>query len=128
VKRTRVLEALGAALVLAGISACGPDYDRTDITGIVSATPAGSINVGRVTVVEGSLIKAHIVSYDTDHKVLPAEITSADSTTLEVAKVVSADDYAFLGLKPGTTTVEIKADGNVVLIIEAVVTRQPTAP
>ena len=42
--------------------------------------------------------------------------------------MVSPGDYAFLGLRPGQTEVEVLADGKVVLILTAVVTEQPTPP
>lgn len=119
---------LALLALLGSTTACGPDYDHTVIDGVVTGTPRGSIDIARVIVAEGALVKAHIVSFDTDREKMPTDVRSADPATLQVSKVVSTDDYAFLGLKAGTTTVEIKAQGDTVLILEAIVTPQPAVP
>ncbi len=115
------------ALPLA-LLACGPDYDHTSIDGVVTGKLGGSVDIARVTVSEGAIVKAHIVSYNTDKKTMAMDIHSADESILQVKPVVSSNDYAFLGLAPGHTTVEIKADGDTVLVLEAIVTQQPAPP
>lgn len=116
----------GCALALAG---CGADYDHTDITNVKGSPPfQGTMNYARIVVPVGMVVTAHIVSLDDDKKTMSTGIQSKDPRVLEVAGVVSPDDYAFLGLTPGTTDVEITADGKVVLIVTAVVTNQPTLP
>lgn len=122
------MKKLAMLLVPLALVACGPDYDRTEISGVVTGKLGGSVNVSRVSVPEGSIVKAHLVSYDTDDKTMTAEIRSADERVLQVAPVVTKDDWAFLGVAPGRTTVDIKADGHTVLVIDAIVTPQPAPP
>ncbi len=126
-KKLATLAAIAAcALSLAG---CGADYDHTDITNVKGSTPfPGTMNYARIVVPVGMVVTAHIVSLDDDRKTMATTVSSKDTRVLEVAGVVSADDYAFLGLAPGTTEVEITADGKVVLIVTAVVTNQPSLP
>ncbi len=116
-----------AAVALAG---CGAEYDHTDIVG-VHAPPKpldGRVNYARINVSVGAIVTAHIVSYDDDHKELAAELRSKDTNVVEVTGVVTPGDYAFLGLRPGQTEVEVRADGHLVLILTAVVTDQPSLP
>ena len=116
----------GCALALA---ACGTDYDHTDITNVKGSPPLqGPMNYARIDVPVGMVVTAHIVSVDDDRKNMSTGIKSKNPQVLEVASVVSADDYAFFGLAPGTTDVEISADGRVVLIVSAVVSNQPALP
>lgn len=120
--------ALAATLAAGALSAgCTADYDRTDIT-VVRPPPAplaGSVNHARIHVSVGSVVTAHIVSYDDDHDTMSLELRAMDRSVVEVANVVSEHDYAFLGLRPGTTDVEMRADGKLVLIFTAVVVDQP---
>ena len=116
-----------AAVALAG---CGAEYDHTDIVG-VHAPPKpldGRVSYARINVSVGAVVTAHIVSYDDDHKELAAELRSKDTNVVEVTGVVTPGDYAFLGLRPGQTEVEVRADGHLVLILTAVVTDQPSLP
>jgi hypothetical protein len=113
-----------AAVALGG---CGPDYDHTDLT-VGRAPPAplaGRVDYARVQVSVGAVVTAHIVPYDDDHKVMTLDLQSKDKNVLEVANVVSDHDYAFIGLRTGTTEVELRADGKLVLILTAVVSDQP---
>ena len=66
--------------------------------------------------------------YDDDHKELAADLRSKDTNVVEVTGVVTPGDYAFLGLRPGQTEVEVRAGGHLVLILTAVVTEQPSLP
>ena len=108
-------------------SGCAADYDHTDIS-VVRPPPApldGSVNHARIQVSVGSVVTAHIVSYDDDHDSMSLELHAKDRSVVEVANVVSEHDYAFLGLRPGTTDVEMRANGKLVLIFTAVVVDQP---
>ncbi|MDB4938680.1 MAG: hypothetical protein JWP87_5652 [Labilithrix sp.] len=118
--------ALLAALAL-GLGGCGPDYDHTDIASVRSppAPLTGHVDYARVQVSLGAVVTAHIVPYDDDHKVMSVDLRSKDPSVVEVTNVVSDHDYAFLGMKTGTTEVELRADGHLVLILTAVVTDQP---
>ena len=116
-----------AAAALAG---CGAEYDHTDIVG-VHAPPKpldGRVSYARINVSVGAVVTAHIVSYDDDHKELAADLRSKDTNVVEVTGVVTPGDYAFLGLRPGQTEVDVRADGHLVLILTAVVTDQPSLP
>jgi hypothetical protein len=114
-----------SAVVLAG---CGPEYDHTDITAVKASPLGGSMNFTRIEVPVGMIVKARIISYDDERKEMAADIRVADPGVVEATGVVTNGDYAFLGLKPGTTDVTIRADGKVVLIITAIVTAQPPLP
>lgn len=116
------------ALAAFAATACGPEFDRTEINAVVSSGLGGSINKSRVTVTEGMALKAHIVPVDDDDEPMPMQIRSRDPDIMDVTRVVSDRDYAFLGLRQGRTEIEIRADGEIVLILEAVVTPQPSAP
>ena len=116
-----------AAVVLAG---CGAEYDHTDIVS-VHAPPKpldGRVSYARINVSVGAVVTAHIVSYDDDHKEMAADLRSKDPKVVEVTGVVTPGDYAFLGLQPGQTEVEVRADGHLVLILTAIVTDQPALP
>jgi hypothetical protein len=65
--------------------------------------------------------------YD-DHKEMAAGLRSKDPDIVEVTGVVNPGDYAFLGLRPGQTEIEVTADGHLVLILTAIVTEQPPLP
>lgn len=130
-RASRVVAALAAlALAALGLGGCGPDYDHTDITAIrpPPAPLEGNVDYARIQVSLGSVVTAHIVSYDDDHKAMSVELRAKDRSVVEVANVVSEHDYAFLGLRPGTTEVEMLAGGKLVLIFTAVVTDQPPLP
>jgi len=129
--RSRTRAALFAAVLALALApalgGCGPDYDRTEINAQPSKL-GGGVTKSRIEVPLGMVVKAHIVSYDDDEKVMKATFRVADPAILEVAGVVTDSDYAFLGLRPGITQVELRADGDLVLIVDAVVTEQPAAP
>jgi hypothetical protein len=117
----------GAASALAG---CGPDYDHTDLA-IGKAPPKpldGRVDYARIQVSVGAVVTAHLVSYDDDHKEMATDLRSKDPSVVEVAGVVSPGDYAFLGLRPGSTEIEVRADGHLVVVLKAVVTEQPPLP
>lgn len=128
VRRLAVLSAF--ALSAAALAGCGAEYDHTDIVGI-HAPPKpldGRVSYARISVSVGAVVTAHIVSYDDDHKEMDAELRSKDPKVVEVASVVTPGDYAFLGLQPGQTEIEVRAGGHLVLILTAVVTDQPPLP
>jgi hypothetical protein len=120
----RIAIAFVCSLAAAG---CAAEYDHTDIT-VVRPPPGpleGSVNHARVQVSVGAVVTAHIVSYDDDHEDMAVELRTKDRSVVEVANVVSEHDYAFLGLRPGVTDVELLAGGKLVLIFTAVVVDQP---
>lgn len=116
----------GAAVLGFAAAACGPDYDRTEFSGKV-APLGGDVTREHVVVPQGGLVKVHIVSRNDDDDDMSNEIVSHDPSVLETVPVVSDHDYAFLGIKPGKTQIDVKADDRLVLVIEAVVTEQPAS-
>lgn len=120
--------AIAAALALGG-TACGPEYDRTEISAVKGQnTLGGAINTQRLDVPEGLVITAHIVVWNDDNEQMSLGVRSKDPSVVEVAGVVNDRNYAFLGLKPGQTEIELVADGTVVLTIPATVATQPELP
>lgn len=103
---------------------CGPSYDRTEFTGQVAGGLGGEVTRERIVVPSGTLVKVHIVSKNDDNESMSNQIRSKDPSILDAIQVVSDRDYAFLGVRPGKTQVEIKADDQVVLVIDALVTEQ----
>jgi hypothetical protein len=110
------------------VAGCGADFDHTEIDNARPSLPGGTLTYSRVVVPAGSLVTAHIVSYDDKHNTMAMGLSTKDKTVVDVQNVVSEHDYAFFGLRPGSTEVEMTADGKVVLIITAVVTEQPAPP
>lgn len=124
-----VLRASVLAMVALGVSACGPEYDRTEISAVKGdGTLGGTISTRRLDVPEGLVITAHVVVMNDDDEPMPLEIRSKDPSIVEVRPVVNPRNYAFLGLKQGTTEVQFVADGSVVLTIPATVIQQPELP
>jgi hypothetical protein len=119
--------ALGA-LALSGVllGACGPDFDHIEMTTRPTRL-GGRLDLQRVEVPIGGILKAHILPLNDDREVLEPDVRSLDPSVVEVARVASELDFAFLGVRKGTTRVEIRAAGDVVLILDAVVTDQPSA-
>jgi hypothetical protein len=121
--------ALGALCALTTLAGCAAEFDHTEITNVKGSQPfPGTVTYARIVVPVGMVVTAHIVSYDSDHKSMDMGLQSKDTSVVEVEPVVSANDYAFFGLTPGSTDVELTASGRVVLIVTAVVTDQPSLP
>lgn len=116
-----------AAAAMASV-ACGPSYDRTDIVGRVGTEEGNEISNTHVTVVEGTILKAHIESFNSDNEKMNNLLESGDPNVMEVDYVISDHDFTFQGVKPGDTQITIKANGETVLIIQAHVVQQPDAP
>lgn len=120
---------VGSFIVLSfGVGACGPDYDHTDITGVKASGLAGSFDKAKLDVHEGLIVKAHIVGWNDDREAVPLEVRAVDPTVVEVAGIISDRDYAFVGLRSGHTQIELRFEGEVVLIVEADVHPQPELP
>lgn len=115
--------AFGACLV--ALVACGPDYDRTEVTAVKPSPLGGAASNRQVTVPEGMIVKAHVVPFNEDNEPMQAHVVSRDTSVVEVVAVVNDRDYAFIGKKPGRTEVEFQADGETVFVVIAEVTAQP---
>lgn len=126
--RTSVVLASLAPLAFAA-AACGPEYDRTEISAVKGqGTLGGAVNTQRLEVPHGLVITAHIAVWNDDNEQMPLGVRSKDPNIVEVAGVVNDRNYAFIGLQPGRTEIEFLADGNVVLTIPATVAAQPELP
>jgi hypothetical protein len=124
----RILLPLLAAACAIGTAACGPDYKETDITGIVKGASGNDINYNHVTVLEGTVLKAHIASVNSKGDTMGNAMRTDDPSVMDVAYIISDHDWAFLGIKAGTTKITIQANEQTVLIIDANVVAQPDAP
>lgn len=116
-----------AGLVFGG-AACGPEYDRTEFTAVVPDDFGGGIDVTSIRVHEGMILKSHIVAWNDDREPMSLVLRSENPQVLEIANVITAHDYVFIGRKQGDTLVELVADGEVVLRIPAQVVAQPAMP
>jgi hypothetical protein len=129
ITHARSLAALALAAALASaITGCGPEYDHTDISNVKEGMFGARIDRSRIEVKAGMIATAHIVSYNDDNEVMPMSVRAANPGILDVTGTITDHDFAFIGVKEGTTEVEILADNKVVLIISAEVRPQPAAP
>ena len=126
-KRALLSLLMPAAIALTA-AGCKTEYDRTEISNVKSGLPGGNMNYARIDVPVGGIVTSHIVSYDDSHDTMAVELHSKDEGIVQVANVVSEHDYAFVGMKPGETEVEMRANGHLVLILRARVTPQPALP
>jgi hypothetical protein len=117
---------LGVGLFsMIAVAACGPDYERTDITAVKQSPLGGTVTTRSITVPEGMIVKAHVVPTNDDGDLMQADVKSRDETVVEIAAIVNDRDYAFIGKSVGKTEVEFRADGEVVFVLIAEVTPQP---
>lgn len=122
-KKILSLAVLGG--IVLPVLACGPDYERIELTGEKKSPLGGEVKANHVSVPEGMIVKAHVVPYNDDNEPMQQHVFPRDPDVLEVLAIVNDRDYAFIGKKPGRTQVEFQADGETVLIVEAEVTVQP---
>jgi hypothetical protein len=113
------------AACVATMIACGPDYEKTEVTAVKPSPLGGTASSRLVSVPEGMIVKAHVVAFNDDKEVMHAHVVSRDESIVEVVAVVNDRDYAFIGKKVGRTEVEFQADGEIVFSVVAEVTAQP---
>jgi hypothetical protein len=111
------------ALAAAG---CTAGYSHTDITQSGASELPASVSVTGVKVTHGDVMTAHIAPFNSDEKPMVGDVASDDQTIMNVVRAYGDKNYAFLGVKPGKTVVELKADGVTVARIDAEVLPQPT--
>jgi hypothetical protein len=125
----RILRCMGVVAALAfGSIACGPDYERTDITSTVPDELGGGVNVQKLTVHEGMILKTHLTVWNDDKEQMKLTIRSDRDDIVEVGNVISANDFVFIGKHIGQAAIEIRADDELVLRIFAEVVPQPAPP
>ncbi|MCA9588498.1 MAG: hypothetical protein KC657_24445 [Myxococcales bacterium] len=114
-----------AAVALAAGAGCVAEYQRTDVDAVVESPLGGTVNYAAVTVPEGMIVKAHIAPFNDDGNPLTCVLSSEDATVMDVSQAVGDKDYAFYGLKAGTTRINVRAGDSVVMVLDAIVTPQP---
>jgi hypothetical protein len=121
------LAGLAALAIFASSTvACGPDYDRLDITPVKGENVLGSkLDKQELVVPEGLVLTAFIVPWNDDDEKMPLAIFSDRTDIVEISPVVNDRNYSFIGKAPGTTTIRFVVDGNTVLRIPANVIPQP---
>ncbi len=122
-KRALLLASFLSSVALGG---CAPSYSHTDISQVSTNELPGTVTVPRIQVTQGGIVTAHIAPFNSDEKPMVGDVVSQDRSILEVQRAYGDKNYAFLGIKPGTTHVEFRADGVTVAIIQAEVTAQTT--
>jgi hypothetical protein len=127
--RKTTLAALSFVAAL-GVAACGPEYDRTELSGVVAddftSGSSQAISVTHMQVHEGLVMKSHIVVWNDNNVQMHLDVRSSDPDIVEIAGVITPRDYAFIGRKVGHTQIKFVAEDTVVLTIEADVLPQPT--
>jgi hypothetical protein len=115
-------------LAAAALVGCGDDFERLEFSNPRASQLGGEINRNALTVPEGLILTARIVARDDDNEEMSLDVRSNDTNVVEVLGVISPHDYAFVGKKAGTTTIEFRAEGKVVLRVQATVEPQPSLP
>lgn len=113
------------AACVATMIACGPDYEKMEVTAVKPSPLGGTASNRMVSVPEGMIVKAHIVPYNDDGEAMQAHVVSRDESVVEVVAIVNDRDYAFIGKRPGRAEVEFQADGETTFVLIAEVTAQP---
>jgi hypothetical protein len=112
-------------LALAAAAGCSdPSYERTEVSGVVSPV-GGEISTSRVRVPVGGVVKANIAPWDSDGKLMEADLVSSNPDILAVRRVAGSRDILVLGVRTGTTTVMFMADGQQVHTVQAEVVGTP---
>jgi hypothetical protein len=112
------------AMLAGALSGCTAGYRHTDISQVSSNELPSTVSAVHIQVTEGSIVTAHIAPFNSDDKPMVGDVQSTDRSMLDVLKAYGDKNYAFLGVKPGKTTVLFLADGETVATIEAEVTPQ----
>jgi hypothetical protein len=115
-KKTLLTLSALALMALAGCSS--PRYERTEVSGVVSPV-GGELSTSRVRVPVGGVIKANIAPWDSDGKLMEAELVSTNPEILAVKRVAGSRDVLVLGVRSGVTTVMFMANGTSVHNVQA---------
>jgi hypothetical protein len=118
------LASLLAPLAVAGAAGCTSSYSHTDISTVSTSDLPSQVTAFHVQVTQGAIVTAHIAPFNSDEKPMVGDVQSNDPSTLTVLHAYGDKNYAFLGVKPGKTTVEFLSDGVVVATIQSEVTAQ----
>ena len=71
------------ALFALPTTACGPDYERMEISGTKASPLGGEVKANHVSVPEGMIVKTHVVPFNDDDEMMQAHVFSADPDILE---------------------------------------------
>lgn len=123
----RILSLAAVSLFAFGVTACGPDFQRIDISA-VNPSPGevkGQVNYQKVVVAEGMIITARIEPFNDNGKSMYGNVRSLDPSTMEVSTAINDRVFAFIGQRVGKTQLEFYASDKVVLVVDAEVVEQP---
>jgi hypothetical protein len=115
-------------VMVAVLVGCGDDFERIEFSNPRPSQLGGGIDRDALTVPEGLVVTRRIVARNDDNEEMNLDVRSNDPNIVETLGVVSAHDYAFVGKRAGTTIIEFRAEGKVVLRVPAIVEPQPTPP
>ena len=118
-KTSLVLFFLGTVL-----TGCAAGYSRTEISSVSSNELSAEVTPTHITVTHGGVVTAHIAPFNSDSNPMVGDVASDDRTILDVQRAYGDKNYAFLGVKPGKTIIEFKADGVTVARVESDVVEQ----
>jgi hypothetical protein len=117
----RCLFALAAASLATG---CAATYSHTDISQVSSNELQSQVNATHIQVTHGGIVTAHIAPFNSDGNPMVGDVASEDTSVIQVYRATGDNNYALLGVKPGRTHLEFKADGVTVVTIDTEVTEQ----
>lgn len=125
-----ILDTLRRAVFLVALTmvACGPEYERTEISAVKGSDIGGAMDIQHLEVPEGMIVKAHLVVWNDDNEPMELAVRSTDPSVVEIAGIINDRDYAFIGLKTGHAEIEFIADETRVLTISADVSPQKSLP
>jgi hypothetical protein len=122
-----VLVATGTSLLALALTTwgCGPSYSYTAFSDVGGNQLPASVTATQISLLVGDVVTAQVAPYDSAGKELPGDVASEDATVLQVYHAIGDRKFAFLGVKAGTTRVDIIANGMPVGSVTATVSAQP---
>lgn len=124
---------LAAGTALLGLAACGPDFDRSEVSTIHASYPSGSDSATSrgITVTEGSALILHLVVWNDDDERMKVRFRLSNYDAIEFVPQVDDDNYAVIGKKVGQSQIQIldtDSDDDQVDSITVNVVAQPAVP
>lgn len=123
----KITQAMGMLTMAGALWACGPHYDRHEVTNL-QTKGGGSLNESSldVSVKVGMVVSAELAPYNTDDEYMGVgEITSSNPAVLEVIPLDDVPDgFAFVGRSVGNVELRYFADGEMVVSAKGTVRAQ----
>jgi hypothetical protein len=118
--KLQLLFVAAAALALAGCR--DGSYARAEVTAQQGDTSATLDLYSGVAIDEGAATSAHVELRAHDSDVMTGDLVSADPTVLRIAHTpTDAKRFVFLGVRAGTTRIEVTAGGERVAAVPVTV-------